>query len=1020
MNPRRALRALSRLRGLWVGAALALFACSAAAHDQLGANLNGIRDYVRDHAFVDLVKQSRLFLKIGQWDDGPVANRAPLNAQGWPTGDFRLVAMVSQRDTLNLAGAYTVVFQGQATLAVPGGASGSLSAKTYDPATDTTRATLQFPTGGDILAIDFSATGGTVRNLRVLRPGADPADAPLLRAAWKDHAGRFQVLRFMDWTRTNGNRERSWSERATPDKRRTEAYTASWETVIDTANALRRDAWVNVPVQADDDYVTRLATLLRDRLDPALNVYVEYGNELWNFSLRDDGMDAFHGGTAFNGATVNRDLAAAAPAGSPLRFDGTTDVYTLAFRRVGLRIAQISGIFRGVWGEAAINTRVRPVLAGQMANPYVVEQGLELIEEGLGVAPASVIYAIAGAPYVFASAAPDGEADETPGLTAQQILDGLAAGVANAPSDSDAYQYHRHARLAAWYGLEVLAYEAGFDTFGPNNVQSKRLANLDLRIRGLCRDYVNGWHAHGFGPLMWFLAGADDYDTPYGAWPLVEDLATPAVPKNQCMDDVLAAALPAVTVGLPVADGPIAGGAYAGSASPGGALGGGAAAFGYPGYVEYLLRAESAGRYSLVFSGSAPPGESFRVGLNDAVVAANVSLPADGGNSAAFTVDLRRGLNSLRIGRAVGSAWSLASFSLGLLGDASPDAFAFAPRSGVAKGSTVVSDPATITGIALPAAVGVSGGEYSVGCTGEFTSAPGSIANLQSVCLRHTAAAAAATSTTTTLTVGGVSASFTSTTAAASDPGGSSYRLNVSRAGDGAGSVKSSPAGIDCGSGCSASFAAGRTVTLSARAASGSLFTGWSGACSGLGGCRVTMNAERSVTANFARAATLTVSRKGSGRVMSSVPGVSCGGDCKETYLAGTELTLSATAAAGSVFTGWSGACSGTGVCSLSLGESRKVTATFKRELTLGVSLAGTGTGRVVSSPAGIDCGAGCSAIFLEGGSVTLTASAGPGSSFAGWSGACSGTRSTCTVSMRAARSVTANFSATAAATSGP
>jgi aryl-phospho-beta-D-glucosidase BglC (GH1 family) len=76
---------------------------------------------------------------------------------------------------------------------------------------------------------------------------------------------------------------------------------------------------------------------------------------------------------------------------------------------------------------------------------------------------------------------------------------------------------------------------------------------------------------------------------------------------------------------------------------------------------------------------------------------------------------------------------------------------------------------------------------------------------------------------------------------------------------------------------------------------------------------------------------------------------------------------------------------------------------------TLAVAKSGSGSGTITSSPSGINCGSSCSAAYSSGTSVTLTASPASGSTFAGWSGACSGT-STCTVSMSAARSVTATF----------
>ena len=83
----------------------------------------------------------------------------------------------------------------------------------------------------------------------------------------------------------------------------------------------------------------------------------------------------------------------------------------------------------------------------------------------------------------------------------------------------------------------------------------------------------------------------------------------------------------------------------------------------------------------------------------------------------------------------------------------------------------------------------------------------------------------------------------------------------------------------------------------------------------------------------------------------------------------------------------------------------------------LNVTKSGTGGGTVTSSAGGINCGSTCSATLASGTTVTLTATAASGSTFAGWSGACSGTASTCTVSMTAARTVTATFNTTGGGT---
>ena len=82
------------------------------------------------------------------------------------------------------------------------------------------------------------------------------------------------------------------------------------------------------------------------------------------------------------------------------------------------------------------------------------------------------------------------------------------------------------------------------------------------------------------------------------------------------------------------------------------------------------------------------------------------------------------------------------------------------------------------------------------------------------------------------------------------------YSIGVTFAGTGSGSVGSSPSGLECNATCSRSFAAGTALTLTAVASSGSVFAGWSGACTGTGACTVTMNQITSVTATFNASAT--------------------------------------------------------------------------------------------------------------------------------------------------------------------
>jgi hypothetical protein len=215
--------------------------------------------------------------------------------------------------------------------------------------------------------------------------------------------------------------------------------------------------------------------------------------------------------------------------------------------------------------------------------------------------------------------------------------------------------------------------------------------------------------------------------------------------------------------------------------------------------------------------------------------------------------------------------------------------------------------------------------------------------------------------------------------------------------------------------------------TLTAVAAAGSTFTGWTVApagavVSGCGPTSITCTVDMgfndpngiTATATFAPAPNtfpLTVLKAGTGTgtVTSTPAGIDCGADCSESYAQGSVITLTATPTAGSTFTGWSGACTGTGSCVVTMNGSQSVTATFDTQ-TFALTVTVEGNGGVSSSPAGIACPDVCTASFPQGTVVTLTAQTIAQYEFQGWEGAgCTGT-GTCVVTMNSAQSVTATF----------
>ena len=176
---------------------------------------------------------------------------------------------------------------------------------------------------------------------------------------------------------------------------------------------------------------------------------------------------------------------------------------------------------------------------------------------------------------------------------------------------------------------------------------------------------------------------------------------------------------------------------------------------------------------------------------------------------------------------------------------------------------------------------------------------------------------------------------------------GETYLLTVSISGAANGVVQSTPAGINCPTHCSARFPAGTVVSLTpmASAPTGGYetrFNGFSGACAGTT-CTVTVNQSATVAASFSQVpvfATLTVVKSGTGAgglfIHSMIPpvrttGIYCGDVCSYDFQLGSTVTLYVVVAAdpATMFTGWTGACTGTAECVLTITGPVTVTATY-------------------------------------------------------------------------------------------
>ncbi|OGB71068.1 MAG: hypothetical protein A2486_08120 [Burkholderiales bacterium RIFOXYC12_FULL_65_23] len=602
--------------------------------DYLGANLPNITDYAYTPVYVDLVKQARAFGPTDRpW--GGATDVVPVGSDGWPTGDFGLFLMAVP----GLEGTYKLSFTGQASVSLNASYNTRVENLRYDATLNRTTADVvrgpnaDNPSGAQMVLI-FKNTGTGIKDLKVVRPGYDAFNPPLFTNEFIDHIARFKVLRFMEWLRTNNNSSTSWATRAPLNRHHMSAAGVPWEHVIALANQTQKDIWINIPVAADDDYVLQLAGLLKSMLNGSSKIYVEYSNELWNSQFKQFG--------------TNRDLATQELYDNPksvLAYDGKTHVDVIGYRRIAKRGKEISDIFRSVYGDAAMMTTVRPVFASQVVQNYVAQLGLAFIDAVYG--PSSrYFYAFAGAPYFNL-----GSLQQVDGLSADTVLQALDDSVTALPKQA---YFEKNVAFASWYGLPFFAYEAGADTFGPGSIAAKKAASLDPRMLDLCKRYLSTWYAGGGQMLMWYTAGASNWDTQYGTWGLTTDLALTDTPKTQCIDQTRNGLLPPVKARNQV-PGSFDALAYVENFEPYAERSKDQIRYLHPeSSVDYLIYAPQAGSYGLVITAEAGrSGNLIDVMVNSKTVAPAFELRAGGFgvqlDNSPIAINLSQGFSTLRI-----------------------------------------------------------------------------------------------------------------------------------------------------------------------------------------------------------------------------------------------------------------------------------------------------------------------------------------------------------------------------------
>ena len=615
-------------------AALALTAGSA-AHAQspgafnVGMNLDGVADYTAQQPFVDAMKQARHFgSPQTPWDEN-----ANIDALGWPTQDAGAVVLCCIADAQGrslIAGTYALSFTGQATINLVA-ASGTITNQAYNSATNTTTAsvTLQDTGAGTSLDLAFTNTqrlpgdtpGDGITNITLIRPRQAPNGHPwwdkptqLFTRPFLDLLKPFAAIRTMGFENTNGSPVVNWSDRTIPQyaTQQTPAGVA-WEYVFQLANQLKHDVWINVPDQATDAYVASLAALAAQSLDPSLHLYLEYSNEVWNYS--------------FPQAARNQAAAVAevqANPNSPLAWqcsDPNSCQYVWGERRVGERTVQIAQAFQAAFGPNA--NMLRPIYATQLGQTYFLSLVLPMIANFWGP-PANSLYGIAQAPYWTGDNSIDG-------LTRNKELAAAAANLATLGAAESGFT-----TWARYYGLQSLTYEGGPGMSGTPSLNAKIAANRAQAMGTQVQQAISGAAANGLSLYMYFNdAGAYGQ---YGMWGATENVFDRHTPKYRALQTEIA------LKSVPLAAGQAIPGSFF-PVNPDIGFGNEFIDSGHTyaylrqgGLYGYLVNIPTAGKYTVSLNAGTYYGATTANITLDQVQAGMLAIPDTGGNALNWTM----------------------------------------------------------------------------------------------------------------------------------------------------------------------------------------------------------------------------------------------------------------------------------------------------------------------------------------------------------------------------------------------
>ena len=530
-----------------LGAPLAGAATSANAQSPLGMNLNAMGYFSPEQPFLNIFKTTAITASNNTWTSWSMRTiggmsqqnvKPTMDANGYPTslpsGIQACTLVLGGLSASNAgtgpyyrSGQYVVLYDGAGTTWY----SNDASIVSQSPGRDVIN--VANPSAGGIWVCiqqtDPQHTGNNVRNIRMVKAEEESllTSGGVFEPNFLSLMSRFKVLRAMQWLNIDDSPTPpgNWANRS-------QVTDAGWggpngvpyEVIIQLCNATGADCWLNVPHTADNNFITQLATLAHNSINPTQKVYIEFSNEVWNTNYPQNQYATQQGQALWPGSDSG---------------DANRSWY-------GMRTAQTCDIWKSVWGSDA--SRVVCVLGAQGANPWTATTSLNCsLWTGSGNAPCAKhgISAVAIAPYIGWGVYQSSMEPGSEGLSA--LFSAMTSSVTSVSAQEAAYK-----TALAPYNLPFIAYEGGQTLVGFPGAQNGSSevnlfiqANRDSRMGAAYTQALNDWKSNG-GELYVIY---DDIYTPsmYGEWGALEsfmDTVSPlssAPPKWQAIQNFISA-----------------------------------------------------------------------------------------------------------------------------------------------------------------------------------------------------------------------------------------------------------------------------------------------------------------------------------------------------------------------------------------------------------------------------------------------------------------------------------------------